>query len=177
MADAPSSWRFEPLARSHNTREFGCGEESLDRYIKQFALSNHTKGTARAYVGVRQGSFTVAAYYTLSPTEVSLDALAEAERKGLPRMVGGFLIGRMAVDAAYQQSATEKLGHHTLQNALARAVQAADLGGGYFVMVDPLTPRAREFYVRAGFVQAPGLVDRLLYPFSAVRKLGLPLPE
>lgn len=174
---APSRWRFEPLDGSHVTAGFTCGAEpSLDEYLKRFALTNHRKGTARAYVTALPGNGEVQAFYTLSSAELSADLLAEAERKGLPRIIPGTLLGRMAVHADYQGNKEEKLGYFTLMDAFARTLQGAETVGSYFLLVDPISLRARDFYVRAGFRDVPGKPERLLYPLSAIRKLGLPLP-
>lgn len=172
----PSAWRFESLERSHDAGPFRCGEDSLDEYIKRYALSNHRRGTARAYVAVRPGERVVSAYYSLSPDGLPLETLSDDERRGLPQVVPGILLGRMAVHVDFQASREEKLGWLTLQDAFARAEAGARTVGGYFFLVDPLTEQARAFYTRAGFRNAPGS-NRMLYPMSEIRKLGLPPPE
>lgn len=171
------AWTFEPLERAHDVKGFRCGETTLDEYLKRYALTNHKKGTSRTYVAVRPDARAVWAYYSLSPNVLPLDSLAEDERRGLPPVVPGILLGRMAVHVDYQESAEEKLGLITLQDAFARAEAGARTVGGYFFLVDPLTERARLFYERAGFRNVPGNPVRMLYLMSEIRKLGLQSPE
>lgn len=174
---AAGAWTFEPLERAHGVTGFSCGEASLDEYIKRYALTNHKKGTSRTYVAVRPDERVVWAYYSLCPDGLSVSSLAENERRGLPQVVPGILLTRMAVHVDFQERAEEKLGYITLQDALARAEAGARTVGGYFVLVDPLTERARRFYERAGFRNVPGNPTRMLYPMSEIRKLGLQSPQ
>jgi len=169
-------WRFEPLERSHIVQDFRCGKEDLDTYLKRYALTNHKKGTARAYVAVHPGERVVWGYFTLSNTELSADLLEDEERRGLPRRIPGTLLGRMAVHSDLQRS-EEKLGKRILMNAFARAEHASQTVGSFFFLVDPLDEDARRFYLRHGFKAVPGEPQRLLYPMTKIRELRLPPPE
>lgn len=171
----PERWHFESLDETHDVDGFRCGERQLDHYLRRRALEFQARDTARVFVAVRPGEKVVWAFYTLSNTSMPRDALADEEAAGLPDPVPGTLLGRMAVHRDLQGTA-ERLGARALLNALARAEFGARTSASCFLMVDPKEDSG-PFYLRHGFVPAPGQPSRLLYPMSKIRKLGLPTPE
>lgn len=170
--DRPPSipFTFEPLERSHKTRDFRCGEDELDHWLDRCALTSHRKDTARVFVAVQPGERSVRAFYTLSNASLSLDQLDEGERRGLPDPIPATLIGRMAVHRDLQRRG---LGRSTIADALARAERASHSSASYLVLVVPIVADVRSFYLGVGFVPVPGASTRLMYRMADVRKLGL----
>jgi len=65
MAEA-ASWFIEPLARHHNRAAFSCGNEALDRYLKEIARQDARRHVAAPFVLIEQSSpKTILGYYTL----------------------------------------------------------------------------------------------------------------
>ena len=46
---------FEPLQPHHQRAVFDCGEESLNRYLRQYASQHQRKNIGRVYVAVASG--------------------------------------------------------------------------------------------------------------------------
>lgn len=53
------------LHESHAIDAFDCGDESLNSYLKRFALINNQNGSSRTYVTTKNKQ--VVGYYTLTP--------------------------------------------------------------------------------------------------------------
>ncbi|MEI2670536.1 MAG: hypothetical protein V9G13_05270 [Marmoricola sp.] len=59
-----------PIEATDNTADFDSGEESLDRYLADRALTNHLADLGRCYVCVDGDTDKVLGYYTLSAVAV-----------------------------------------------------------------------------------------------------------
>jgi GNAT superfamily N-acetyltransferase len=148
----PPLSRVEPLSEAHNTRRFDCGtHESLNDWLKRFALTNQKSESARTYVVHRDG--IVVGYYSISAGSVSLADASPRISKGLAKHpIPVILLARLAVDR------TEKgtgLGKALLKDALARIAHAADIVGARAVIVHAIDEQARNFYEHFGFEPSP----------------------
>lgn len=94
----------------------------------------------------------MAAYYSLSAFTVEREKLGDDWGR-LPRAVPVTLIGRLAVHRDHQGKG---LGFAMLQDAVARAITAADAVGSAAVVAHVVDPQARPFYERFGFTNLPG---------------------
>ena len=93
-------------------------------------------------------------------------------RTGLAEAVHFLLIGRLAVDAAFQG---QGLGSALLVDALRRCARAAAIAGACGVIVHANDDEAVHFYQRHGFTAAPplGVRTMLLPTRSPARDGGL----
>lgn len=141
----------EPLTRQHDCKDFDCGSEPLNEYLRRFAWINQQAGAARTYVGTR--GHRVIGYYTLSYGSVEHERAAERVRKGLARHpIPVMILARLAVDRSEQGSG---IGQGLLKDALLRTLQAADIAGLRAIIVHAKDSNARTFYERFGFERSP----------------------
>jgi ribosomal protein S18 acetylase RimI-like enzyme len=63
-------------------------------------------------------------------------------------VVPAWRIGQLGVDTRFQNRG---IGRQLLQDALLHVRQAAVIGGGRLVVIDPLTPRVAAWYDSLGF--------------------------
>ena len=112
----------EPISESHDVSRFDCGAyESLNEWLKRFALTNQRNEAARTYVVHRSGS--VVGYYSISAGSVSVEEAPDRISKGLARHpIPVILLARLAVDKDEKGTG---LGKALLKDALARIAQAA----------------------------------------------------
>ena len=73
-------------------------------------------------------------------------------RRNMPDPVPVMVLGRLAVDRAYQGRG---LGEGLLRDAILRTLQAAELGGIRAILVHAISEEAKRFYERHGFVASP----------------------
>lgn len=168
------SWEIQRFDRSHDRRQFDCGVDSLNGWLKKLVSQYERRDLARTYVAVEPGETRALGYYAISNHRVSYDALPEEQAQGLPRIdVPVVLIGKLAVDRTMQG---QGLGEFLLLDALSRANQIAQQIGVRAVEVDAINDSARKFYLKFGFIPLLDDVHHLFLPMQIVRQLQLPPP-
>lgn len=137
------------LEKNHNRKDFSCGIDELDQYLKQYASQDVKKRLAVCYV-VTSHEDEVIGYYTLSSNSIDLSDIPDDLSKSLRYAeIPVVIIGRLAVDQNYQGN---KLGQTLLIDALKRIVEISALVGNHAVIVDPISDAAERFYSKFGFV-------------------------
>lgn len=139
------------LTSQHDVSAFTSDEPTLDIWLKERALKNQMAGASRTYV-VRNDNYVIA-YYCLSSGIVTTNEATGAIKRNMPREIPMILLGRLAVDTRYTGKG---IGRALVNDALQRALQAADIIGVRGVLVDALSPTAKVFWESVGF-QASGL--------------------
>lgn len=149
------------LEKNHNRKNFSCGIDELDNYLKQYANQDIKKRLAVCYVIADQDN-NVIGYYTLSSNSIDLSDIPEDLAKSLKYVeIPVIIIGRLAVHKDYQGN---KLGQTLLIDALKRIVEISALVGNHAVIVDPINDIATKFYARLGFM-----------PLKTSKRMFLPL--
>src|SRR5262249_47372664 len=140
----------ERLTPQHNVAAFDSATPSLDDWLKRRAVENERSGASRTYVVTAGGR--VVAYYALANGAVTSIEAPEAVRERMPNPVPVMLIGRLAVDRAYQG---QGLGAGLLKDAIIRTLQAANIAGIRAILVHAISEDAKRFYLHHGFVESP----------------------
>jgi len=145
--------------------DFG-GHESLNDWLKRFALTNQRNESARTYVVHRNG--LVVGYYSISAGSVSVEEAPARISKGLARHpIPVILLARLAVDKDEKGTG---LGKALLKDALARIAQAADIVGARAVLVHAIDQQARKFYEHFDFEPSPIHELQLMLLMKDLRK-------
>ncbi len=144
-------WDIGPLARHHRIREFDCGDDDLNRYLRQFADQHRRRGVSRTYIAYPLSDPSrVIGYITIAAGSVAYEAAVSDE--SLPRLPIPVLhIGRLAVATEYQGH--KLIGPGLLAEAFSIALRLSDAAGCYALDVIAKTDRAARFYERQGFVR------------------------
>jgi len=164
--NAPLS-KVEAISESHDVSRFDCGtHQSLNDWLKRFAVANQKNESARTYVVHRSGS--VVGYYSISAGSVSIEESPARIAKGLARHpIPVILLARLAVDKSEQGAG---LGKALLKDALARIGHAADIVGARAVLVHAIDERARKFYEHFDFEPSPVHELQLMLLMKDLRK-------
>lgn len=141
-----------PIEATDNTAGFDSGEESLDRYLADRALTNHLADLGRCYVCVDGDTDKVLGYYTLSAVAVEHADLPGKVRRNAPNPVPAVLMGRLAIDTKAQGSG---LGRFLVRDAILSTLAAADRIGVRILLVHALHEPAATFYEKLGFKRSP----------------------
>jgi GNAT superfamily N-acetyltransferase len=163
----PPLSKVEAISESHDVSRFDCGGyESLNDWLKRFALTNQKNESARTYVVHRNG--LVVGYYSISAGSVSAEEAPARISKGLARHpIPVILLARLAVDKDEQGTG---LGKALLEDALARIAQAADLVGARAVLVHAIDEAAKKFYRHFDFEPSPIHELQLMLQMKDLRK-------
>jgi GNAT superfamily N-acetyltransferase len=143
--------RIEKLDRHHKIEDFDCGQFSLDRYLKRYALMNQQADGAQTYVGI--SGEEIIGYYTLVFGDVTYDDAPDRLRKGLSRHpVPVMILARLAVGLTWQG---QGVGAGLLRDAMQRTIQAANIAGLRAFIVHAKDDKARQFYQHFDFIPSP----------------------
>jgi GNAT superfamily N-acetyltransferase len=156
------------LSTEDDLSGFDTGEPQLDEWLRRRALPNEASGASRAYV-VCAGRRGVG-YYTLAVGAVAPVDAPGRVRRNMPDPLPAMLLGRLAVDGAFQG---RHIGAGLLRDAVLRTVQAAEIAGIRAILVHAISERAKRFYEGYGFVASP--VDPLTVMITvaeAVKTVG-----
>jgi GNAT superfamily N-acetyltransferase len=156
-----------PFAPNHDVRRFDCGDAEINHFLHHQATVEQALGLSQVYVSASIES-RVLAYFTLSPVAVRIEStlltLMGVRAVAYPT-VGGFLLGRLGVNASLQGHG---VGEALVMRAAQIAKQEAAVVGGVFLAVDPKTDALVRWYARQEFVHLGGKGRRMILPLCAV---------
>lgn len=147
---------LELLSKLHEKKEFSCGKELLDGYIRNQAKQDNIRDLSVCYVLNEVETKRVIGYYTLSSNTINRSEFPEDLIKKLPPSyinLPTILLGRLAVD---KRDKGNGYGEFLLTNALNKAVELSESLGVLAVIVDPIDKDAENFYSAYGFTLFPG---------------------
>lgn len=154
-----------PLAASHQLAEFGCGEATLDDWLKRRAWANQLTGASRTFVVADQQA-RVHGYYAMAAGAVAHQDATGGVRRNMPDPIPVMVLARLAVDLRAQGL---KLGAALLQDAVKRAAVVSHHAGVRALLVHALDERARQFYEHYGFQVSPQHPMTLMLRLSGVK--------
>jgi GNAT superfamily N-acetyltransferase len=166
-AETPT--RPERLAPEHDLEIFDSGVPPLDHWLKKRARANETDGASRTYIvciGRR-----VIGYYAVAAGSLTHGQATGAVRRNMPDPVPVALVGRLAVDRAWQGKG---LGRDLIRDAVLRVLGAADIIGLRAILVHAISDEAVRFYERCGFSPSPVDPMTLMMTVAAARKMLAP---
>jgi GNAT superfamily N-acetyltransferase len=165
---SPLTEPFEPLR--HDVAHFGCGQRSLDRWLKRSAGQAERRDSTRTFVAADNDG-SVFAYYSLVAGEVEHGNATESVRKGLPRHfpIPVAILARFAIETRRQG---EGLGAKLLDDALERICRAAEEVAVRAVVVHAIDDAAAAFYGRFGFRSLGTAPRTLMVTLAELRQAG-----
>lgn len=140
----------QPLADHHHLADFDSGEASLDGWLQRRAAKNQANGSSRTYV-VCEGE-TVIGYYCLAAGAIGHAEAPSTMMHNRPDPVPVLVLGRLAIHKDHHQKG---IGTALLNDAIRRAIQAADIAGVTALLVHAISEQARRFYLSRGFIESP----------------------
>ncbi len=160
----------ERLFPSHDVSAFRNGRHlSLDDWLRNRALAGEGLSARTYVVCAAETKNRVVGYYAISTAMEARIALPSAKlRRGMPDQVPLLLIGRLAVDQAFQGAG---LGGDLLSDALRRCLAVSEVAGVRAVVAHAIDDAAMGFYQRHGFIPSPLGERVMLMPIETVMGL------
>ncbi|GHV44740.1 N-acetyltransferase [Spirochaetia bacterium] len=156
-----------PLSKEHPVKSFDCGNAVLNEYLRRYALKNDRLSIGKTFVALDEDK-TIAGYLTLSNAQIDKVDLPEPVQTKLPRYpIPALRIARLAVDQKRQGLG---VGSWLLKQSFIKALQIADITGVFAVMVDAIDEKARDFYLKYGFVSFQREPLTLFLPLETIRR-------
>jgi GNAT superfamily N-acetyltransferase len=167
---APPLRAPEPRSSRHDISRFSNGvHPSLDQWLRERARASEGL-SARTYVACTADEpERVVAYCSIATAIEQRNAFPSAKlRRGLPEQVPLLLIGRLAIDAAWQGRG---VGSALLADALRRCLAVSEIAGARGVVAHAIDEAAAGFFERHGFIRSPLGERIMLMPIETVRSL------
>ena len=161
--------KIEVLQVHHQKKSFNCGQDDLNKFIKQYASQHQKSGTSKTYVAIDDDTQQVRGFYCLSSTSIGFDGVDAVLTQRLPRYpLPCVVIGRFAVD---QTAQGRGIGKVLLAHALKQVSKVAQIIGVNFIVIHAKDQKAMEFYQRFGFISLTSNPLTLIYPVSEIPNL------
>lgn len=142
--------RLDAESLSLDLPTFDCGVEAYNRWLAKSAAGAVRSGRAAVHLLVRDGDDDnhprVLGYLAIAPTAVARDDLPGAVARGMPRMIPGYLLAKMALDTSLRGDPDMRWGTQLVVESLRRIVKAAKAGGGRVIVVDADNEGLLRFY-------------------------------
>ncbi|MDP4275005.1 MAG: GNAT family N-acetyltransferase [Bacteroidota bacterium] len=146
---------IELLEKKHNRKDFDCGKEILNNYLRNQAGQDVKRKLSACFVFTEKGTNNIKGYYTLSNNSIPLKNFPEQIQKKFPKSyvsIPTTLLGRLAIDTKFQGKG---LGKILLIDALKRSYKISKTIGSFAVVVDPIDKEAERFYEKYDFIKLP----------------------
>jgi GNAT superfamily N-acetyltransferase len=154
-----------PLTAAHDLSKFNSTEPTLDAWLRQRALKNAEILATKTYVTCpSEDSRRVVGYYAVCMGQILNREGTGSMRRNMPQHVPAVILGRLAVDAAWQGMG---LGRALLEDVVSRSLRAAHEISARLLVVHAISPDAEAFYTRNGFTRLP--VETPTYALDLVK--------
>jgi GNAT superfamily N-acetyltransferase len=137
------------LAPHHDCSAFDCGHVGLADWLRRRAPGNEAARGSRCFVVCERKR--VVGFYALAAGSVRREHAHGAVRRNMPDPVPAIVLGRLAVDSAWQG---QGLGADLLHDAVLRALRASREIGARVLLCHAIDERARLFYLHHGFAES-----------------------
>jgi GNAT superfamily N-acetyltransferase len=163
-----------PLGSEHDRGAFDCGDEALNRFLKQQARQDQDRHVSVCWVLPHpENANIIRGYYTLSAYSVRLTDLPASVTRKLPRYpdVPAALLGRLAVD---MRSRGRGLGEHLMLDAMDKVLTHSTAMGTVMLVVDAKYERSAVYYQEHGFIAFPSAPRRLFMHLDTIARALAP---
>lgn len=160
---------IEDLEKAHNRKAFDCGDEDLNKFLREQARKASSRHISRTRVLVGDNN-KVMGYYTV--TFINVEAPIDSPYSNYPHPLPALLVARLAIDKVYQR---QGLGEYLLIDALIRARQAVSISAPIIgAFVDVKNEAAARFYTTLGFlpIDATTKNRRMWLPMKTIETLA-----
>ena len=153
---------YSKLLPSHDTSSFDCGNTELNSFLHNHAMSFMKRKLCLVHVLMDEN--IILGFYTLSPFTVDINTFPAKTARKYPKTMPlpCWLLGKLAVDKRYQKRG---LGRELLMTACERAAKLSNEdAGGFCIIVDAKDGKAKDFYIKYGFMAFKDAPLRLYLP-------------
>ena len=160
--------RIEILSKTHNRKQFDCGNESLNKYLRQTARQHADKGIARTFVLINDAKQSnILGFFTLIVCEIQTDELPVPFAKKYPHIAPAAKLARLAVSKDWQRQGLGKL---MMTDAMQRIIRVSQNVGIIGFIVDAKDETAKRYYQQYGFIEFPALALKLFLPIDTLKR-------
>lgn len=158
--------KIVPLDKSHNRKQFDCGNPALNSFLQRTARQHIAKGMSRTFVLINdENPKEILGFYTLSICEVETEHLPTAISKKYPDQVPAVKLARLAVSITHQH---QRYGNYLIGSAVEKVILISENVGIIGLFVDAKDDHAKEYYEQFGFISLLGNPLLLFLPIQTL---------
>lgn len=158
----------ELLTKTHDRKSFDCGRDSQNSFLKERARKHAELNYSKTWVAVRKDDPTILGYVTLAMGGIGFENVTDEIRARLPKYPMPVLhVGQLATDYRYQGKG---IGPRLLRFAAEQAIMASKSVGCFAIELEADNERARQWYIRRGFIELSPGACRLYQTVAALEK-------
>lgn len=157
--------------KDYDFKDFDCGEPSLNVFLTEHLLRQHNGRILRGYLLKDRDGPRVLGYYTLSGScfEKRCCLLRLSSVGSLYSNVPSVTLGRPAIHKDLQGL---EWGTTLVTHAMRVVYLASQAVGVHGIFVDALNDRAKQFYLKQGFIPLTGENSHsLFFPTKSIERL------
>jgi GNAT superfamily N-acetyltransferase len=175
----PSKIAIRPFDPNVELNRFGCGQDIIDRWLRNDAKKRHRRDEERVFLGFTEGYHFPIAYYSLKIGYERTAELAQQPndwRKNHAIFVSVHL-SFLGVDRAYQG---QGVGTYMMGDVIQKAHAISTMAAFSALTLQSLDQASTKFYEKLGFVPytTNPSAPKMLLPIEIIRNLvvGNPTP-
>ena len=158
--------------KQHDRSSFDCQVQALNAFLCNMANQQQSKGLNSVYVAVNEieePPKKIYGYYAISANSLSFKNLPQEISDKMPKNypIPTVKIARLAKD----KMAPKGFGSTILGMALRHALELSKELGIVGVDVDAKNQKAKDFYLKFGFIPLKNLHTSLFLPIAVIKKL------
>lgn len=155
----------KPITEVHQLDAFSSGNDTLDEWLKRRALKNDVAHASKTFV--IHNNNRVIAYYSLAVGSIETNKAPGKIKRNMPNPIPVMILGRLAVTINHQGTGIAK---GLLKDAALRTLNVSQNAGIKALLVHAISPSAKHFYKRYGFIQSPLEEMTLMLPMKDIEK-------
>ena len=159
----------EHLASHHDLSKFNSGDEGIDSWLRNSALSASVRDYSRTYVW-HLGDDRVVAFFALSTYSFSRDELPKRLARGEQLAIPAILLGKFALDVSLQGQSLSRL---LIADAVTEVEKASQIAAARYLIVDASTQDLVSLYEKFGFHRSLGSVGNKTRLFARIKDLAV----
>ena len=138
------------MNEKHLTKQFACGDASLNEWLQKRALKNQKSGASRTFV-IAENRLIIG-YYAIATGSVERIHSPKSIARNMPEPIPVLILARLAIDRLQQG---KRLGSSLLKDALLRTCAVSQNVGIRALLVHAISDDAKAFYKLYGFIESP----------------------
>lgn len=161
---------IKPLARTHDRKEFDCGDMEVTLFLREKAMQDQERDLSRTMVLIdeKNDPKRIIGYHTLIMQQVSQIEIPN-DRPRITRGIPVILLGQLGIDTNFQG---KSYGDLLLMDVQARVDEISRKIGVRALMLDARSERLAEWYGKHDFIRIPESL-RMFKKIDAIRALKL----
>lgn len=142
----------EPITKDHDLSQFACTHADLTKWLQTKSWHNQANHGSKTYVVCADDSMSVIGYYALAAGSIQQEDAPGKIKRNMPSPIPVTVLGRLAVHSQWEG---QGIGKGLLKDAVLRSVKTSELIGVKAMLCHAIDEKAKDFYVKHGFLQSP----------------------